>query len=135
VEHARASGDVSLVAGALRAYVQPALILDQLHDAERAVCELEAMPESSTGNRLFLPAARADISWSRGDLEGSFRMFEQLGEEQRSLGDAHGAQGTAQNLAEIEHYVVERAKRLKSLAKVYLRCELEPTRRCSSICC
>lgn len=103
VEHARKSGDGTLVAGALRQYAHRAIILHRLDDAERAYLEVEAMPESSVSHRLFLLGARAAINWYRGDLEAAFPMFEQLRKEYRSLGDMHGEQTTAVNLAEIAY--------------------------------
>ncbi len=103
VEHARASGDDTLVAGALRQYAHRAIILHRFDDAERAYCEVEAMPETSISHRLFLLGARAAINWYRGDLETAFPMFEQLCKEYRSLGDAHEEQTTAVNLAEIAY--------------------------------
>ncbi|HEY1868006.1 MAG TPA: tetratricopeptide repeat protein, partial [Candidatus Cybelea sp.] len=51
----------------------------------------------------FLLGARAAINWFRGDLETASRMFEELREKQRSLGDTHGEQNSALNLAEVEY--------------------------------
>lgn len=103
VEQARASGDDSLVAKALRQYAQRATVLCRFDEAERAYLEAEAMPETSVSHRMFLLGARAAINWFRGDLETASRMFEQLREKQRSLGDTHGEQNSALNLAEVEY--------------------------------
>jgi ATP/maltotriose-dependent transcriptional regulator MalT len=54
-------------------------------------------------HRLFLLGGRAAINWYRGDLEAAFPMFEQLRNEYRYVGDAHGEQATAVNLAEIAY--------------------------------
>ena len=103
VEQARASGDDSLVAKALRQYAQRATVLCWFDEAERAYLEAEAIPDTSVSHRIFLLGARAAIKWFRGDLETASHMFEQLREKQRSLGDTNGEQNTALNLAEIEY--------------------------------
>jgi predicted ATPase len=103
VEQARASGDDSLVDKALRQYAHRAIVLHRFDDAERAYSEVEAMPETSVSHRLFLLGARAAIDWYRGDLEAASGMFERLRTEYHSVGDAHGEQATAVNLAEIAY--------------------------------
>jgi ATP/maltotriose-dependent transcriptional regulator MalT len=103
VEQARASGDDLLVDRALRQYTHRAIVLHRLDDAKQAYSEVEAMPDTAVSNGLFPLGARAAIDWYRGDLEAAFRIFEQLRKEYRSLGDAHGEQTTAVNLAEIAY--------------------------------
>lgn len=103
VEQARASGDDLLVAKALRQYAERATVLCLFDEAERAYLQAEAIPEPSASHRMFLLGARAALNWFRGDLEAASGMFEQLRKEQHSLGDAHGEQNTALNIAELEY--------------------------------
>ena len=105
VEHARASGDVSLLARALRQYVDAAACLRRFDDAERALAQAEAIPETAVSLtlRISLLEARALLSRFRGDLETAANIYGQLRKENRSLGNAYGEQLAALNLADIEH--------------------------------
>jgi ATP/maltotriose-dependent transcriptional regulator MalT len=87
----------------LMQYAHRAIVLHRFDDAERAYSEIEAVPRASASRHLFLLGARAAINWYRGDLEAAFPMFEQLRKEYHSLGDTHGEQTTAVNLAEIAY--------------------------------
>jgi hypothetical protein len=62
----------------------------------------EAIPETSTNVRVALLGIRAHLSQHRGDLETAARTCEQLRKEHSSLGNTHGEQLAATNLAEIE---------------------------------
>jgi predicted ATPase/class 3 adenylate cyclase len=103
VEQARASGDASSLTGALVVYAYAATLLSRLDDAERALAEVEAIPESSAPRRISFLNARAYLSWVRGDLEAAARMFQQLRKEHHSLGNTNGELTTALHIAEVEH--------------------------------
>ena len=103
VEYARASGDASSLAATLGHYALLAVLLNRLDDAEPALAQAEAMPGASVSQRLYLLQARASFSQFRGDLETAARMFEQLGKENRALGNTRGQLAAAINLAEVEH--------------------------------
>jgi predicted ATPase len=103
VEHARASGDGSLLARVLCEYATTAVSLYRLEDAERAVIEAEAIPLTSANLRIRLLERRANLSHFHGDLETAARMYEQARKEHRSLGNPSGEQIAALNLAEVEH--------------------------------
>jgi predicted ATPase len=103
VECARASADASLLAAALPWYAYAAAYLQHFDDAEQALAQAEAIPQTSAVLRIRLLEARASLSSQRGDLETAARMREQLRNEFRSLGNTRGEQVTAVNLAEIEH--------------------------------
>jgi predicted ATPase len=103
VEQARASGDASLLAEALRLYALTATRLHRLGDAERALAQAEAIPATATLLRMNLLDARARLSESQGDLETAARMRERGRMEQRSLGNPRGERLAAANLAEVEH--------------------------------
>ncbi len=103
VECARASADASLLAAALRWYAYAAAYLQHFDDAEQALAQAEAIPQTSAALRIRLLETRASLSSQRGDLETAARMREQLRNEFRSLGNTRGEQVTAVNLAEIEH--------------------------------
>ncbi len=103
VEHARASGDVSLLAITLSFYATLAVLLGRLDDAEQALAQAEMLEEGSVVHRLTLLESRASLSQFRGDLETAARIFEQLRKEQRALGNARGELAAAINLAEVEH--------------------------------
>ncbi len=103
VEHARASGDNSLIAAALGQYAQTATMLDRLDDAERALNEAEAIPGNSPQIRITLLGRRAAFSQCRGDLDTAARMWEQLRAENHALGNTGTEHLVALNLAECEH--------------------------------
>jgi predicted ATPase len=103
VEQARASGDASSVARALREYAQMAVFLRRFEDAELALAQAEAIPEGSANLRILLLETRAFLSWFRGDLDTAARTHEQLREQYRSLGNGSAEQRSALNVAEIEY--------------------------------
>jgi predicted ATPase/class 3 adenylate cyclase len=103
IEQARASGDTSSLAWALRTYAIAAAFLTRLDEAERALAEAETMPETSAYWRIRLLEVRALFSWFRGDRATAAHMYEQLRKESRALGNTSGELIAALNLAEIEH--------------------------------
>ncbi len=103
VEQARASGDGSSLAAALCRYAQQATFFRRFNDAESALTQAEAIPETSTNLRLLLLETRAVVSHIRGDLETAARTWEQLRDELRTLGNARGELAGVFNLAEVEH--------------------------------
>jgi predicted ATPase len=103
VAHARASGDGSLLAGALDHYATALTFLHRFDDAEKALTEAEAIPGTPASVRVSLLYTRALLSESRGDLETAASIFERLRREHHQLGNIRGEQGSAENLAEIEH--------------------------------
>jgi predicted ATPase/class 3 adenylate cyclase len=103
VEQARASGDASSLTGALIVYAYAATLLSHLDDAESALAEVEAIPESSAPSRISFLNARASLSWFRGDLGAAARLFQQLRKEHHSLGNTNGELATALHIAEVEH--------------------------------
>jgi len=78
VEQARASNEAASLAGALRQYALAATFLTRFDDAERALTEAEAIPETSANVRIALLGIRAHLSQHRGDLETAARTCEQL---------------------------------------------------------
>lgn len=115
VELARASGDDVALAGVLREYADMATFLNRFEDAERALAQADAIPAHSANLKMGLLETRALLSAFRGDLETAARMFEQQYETHSALGNTHGAQVAAQNLAEAEH---ERGYTPRSIAIV-----------------
>jgi predicted ATPase/class 3 adenylate cyclase len=115
VEHAGAIGNNSLFARALRAYATAAASLTRFDDAEKALVQAEAIPGISPFLRILLLGTRAFVSSRRGDAETAVRMYEQLREVHRSLGDTNAEQSVALNLAEIEH---KRGHTLRAIAIV-----------------
>jgi predicted ATPase/transcriptional regulator with XRE-family HTH domain len=103
VEDARASNDRGSLAGALRQYARAATLLTRFDDAERALAEAEAIPEASAGVRISLLGIRAQLGHRSGELDTAARTYEQLRKEHRSLGNTHGEQLVAINLANLEH--------------------------------
>ena len=103
VEQARVSGDVASLAGALRQYALAATFLTRFDKAERALTEVEAMPETSANARIALLGNRATLSLHRGDLEAAVCTYEQFRKEHRSLGNAAAEQQAVHYLAEAEH--------------------------------
>jgi predicted ATPase/transcriptional regulator with XRE-family HTH domain len=103
VEQARASNDLALLAGALRQYAMAATFLARFDDADRALTEVEAIPDTSMSARIALLGIRAHLSHHRGDLETAARTYEQLRKEHSSRGNTHGDQQVAISLAELEH--------------------------------
>jgi predicted ATPase/class 3 adenylate cyclase len=115
VDYARASGDDSSLAQALCWYAGAAIFLRRFDDAERALAQTEAIPGTSANLRIRLLEERARFSLFRGDLEMATAMYEELGKEHRSLGNARGELIAAQNLAETEH---ERGQTHRAIAIV-----------------
>ncbi len=103
VEDARASGEAASLVCALHQYAMVAAFLHRFDDAERALAQAEAIPETSAKDRTALFATRAHFSFARGDFEAAARMFQQLRKEERSLGNASAEQSMALNLAEVEY--------------------------------
>jgi predicted ATPase/class 3 adenylate cyclase len=103
VEVAERCGDNKSLAAMLREYADMAIFLNRFDDADQALSQAEAIPESSASIRMGLLETRALLSAFRGDLETAAHMFEQLRQAHRSLGNTHGALVAAQNLAEVEH--------------------------------
>jgi predicted ATPase len=103
VEQARASDDVASLAGSLRQYAMAATFLNRFDDAERALTEAEAIPEASAAVRISLLGIRTHLSHRSGNLDMAARTYEQLCKEHRSLGNIHGEQLAAINLANLEH--------------------------------
>ena len=104
VEHARASGDDSLLAEALRAYATAAASLDRLDDAERALAQAEAMPGTSAYLRACVArSARIlqPVSWRSRDGGAHVRAAPQGAPLARKHSTAE--QIAALNLAEVEH--------------------------------
>ncbi len=126
VKQARASNDIASLVGALRQYAMAATFLDRFDDAERALTEADAIPETSAGARISLIGSRAHLSHHRGDLETAARMYEQLRNEHNSLGNAHGAQQVTISLAELEH------KRNRTRRAIALLREMLPAVRSGS---
>jgi predicted ATPase/class 3 adenylate cyclase len=103
VEYARASGDASLLATALCECALTSVFLHRFDDAEKTLTQAEAIPGASASLRNALLEVRALYSQFRGDLETAARLHEQLRKEHSSLGNVRREQGSAQNLAEVEH--------------------------------
>jgi predicted ATPase/class 3 adenylate cyclase len=103
IEHARASGDASSLARALRQYADAATTVYRFDDGEQALVQAEAIPGPSANLRLRLLSTRANLSQFRGDHATAARMYEQLRKENRSLGNSRGEQVATLNIAEAEH--------------------------------
>jgi predicted ATPase/class 3 adenylate cyclase len=103
VELARTSNDPSLLGSALCEYALTSVFLHRFDDAEKALTQAEAVPGTSASLRNGMLEVRALYSQFRGDLETAARMHEQLRKEHGSLGNVGREQGSAQNLAEVEH--------------------------------
>jgi predicted ATPase/class 3 adenylate cyclase len=103
VDHARKSGDDSLIARALLRYVSASTTIHELDEAERALTQAEAIPGISAYLRIELLGTRSRLSMDRGDVETAARTCEQLRQEHRSLGNSDREQTSALNLAEIEY--------------------------------
>ncbi len=103
VEQARVSGDASSLARALNRYAYTATHLSRFDDAEQALTQAEVIPRTSALLRINLLETRALFGQFRGDLETAAHVYEQLGKEHRSLGNARGEQASALEIAEIDH--------------------------------
>jgi tetratricopeptide (TPR) repeat protein len=103
IEHARASGDASSLAPALRQYANAAISVYRFDEGEQALVQAEAIPSPSANFRTRLLGTRANLSQFRGDHATAARMYEQLRKEHRSLGNSHGEQVATLNIAEAEH--------------------------------
>jgi hypothetical protein len=103
VEHARASGEAASLVCALHQCAMVAVFLHRFDDAEQALVQAEAIPETSVKDRTALFATRAHFSFARSDFETAARMFQQLRKEERSLGNTSAEQSMALNLAEVEY--------------------------------
>jgi tetratricopeptide (TPR) repeat protein len=119
VEQARISGDVALLARALRQSTQRAIGVHQIDEAERAYEEVAALHDPAMIQQTFLLAVGAALKRARGDFEAAARMFEQSLERHRALGDQHGTHTTIQNLAGVEH-TLGRSKRAADLVRSIL---------------
>jgi predicted ATPase/class 3 adenylate cyclase len=104
VHFGRQSGDAATLARALTRYATLAALANRLDEAEAAVAEAQATPETTTPNmRLSFLEIRALLSLYRGDFETAASSFEQLRKQFRALGNASEEVSVAINLAELEY--------------------------------
>jgi tetratricopeptide (TPR) repeat protein len=114
VAYARESGDRLTLAWALQAYACSLSFANRFNEAEAALAEAEAIPDTSANFRLELLRARA-LLHRRGDPETNAHIWEQLRKEHRSLGNTRDQLIAALNVAEAEH---RRGQTLRAIAIV-----------------
>ena len=113
VAYARAGGDGPTLADALQKYALINVGFGSRVDAEKALVEGESIPDASAYVRLQLMLARAQLSYAKGEAETAVRIFEQLRQQHRSLGNTHNEVVSVLIRAEIEH---ERGQTEKAIA-------------------
>jgi predicted ATPase/class 3 adenylate cyclase len=117
VAYARASGDGATLADALQKYAFVSLTFGTRGDAEaeKALAEAESIPDTSAYLRLQFLFTRAQLCGASGDTDTAVRIWEQLRQRHRSLGNTHNEVVAVLNLAEIEH---EKGKTEQAIALV-----------------
>jgi tetratricopeptide (TPR) repeat protein len=105
VAYARASGDGPTLADALQKYAFVSLAFGTSGDAEavKALVEAESIPDASAYLRLQFLTTKAQLCVANGDTDTAVRIWEQLRQRHRSLGNTHNEVVAVLNLAEIEH--------------------------------
>ncbi len=103
VAYARASGDGPTLADALQKYAFISLAFGTRGDAEKALVEAESIPNASAYLRLLFFFTKAQLCDANGDTDTAVRIWEQLRQRHRSLGNTHNEVVAVLNLAEIEH--------------------------------
>jgi predicted ATPase/class 3 adenylate cyclase len=117
VAYARASGDGPTLADALQKYAFIHVGVDARGNAraETALVEAESIPDASTYVRLQFLTTKAQLCAANGDTDAAVRIWEQLRQRHRSLGNTRNEIVAVLNRAEIEH---ERCQTDKAIALV-----------------
>jgi ATP/maltotriose-dependent transcriptional regulator MalT len=117
VAYARASGDGPTLADALQKYAFIHVGVDARGNAraEAALVEAESIPDASTYVRLQFLTTKAQLCAANGDTDAAVRIWEQLRQRHRSLGNTRNEIVAVLNRAEIEH---ERCQTDKAIALV-----------------
>ena len=103
LSRARAVGDAHTIAEALSVHSWTLAAVRRFDDAERSLAEAERLPLVSLRLRLALLNVRAFLSYHCGDLAAAARLFEQVRNEQRALGNPSRERMAMLALAEVEY--------------------------------
>ncbi len=103
VAQARAAGHGMTLAWALEQFAWNTMLLGRADDAEDALVQAEAIPDSTKQLRLRFLEKRALLAQIRGDLSMAARMYDSLRREYHALGDTRGEFVMAISQAETEH--------------------------------
>lgn len=117
VAYARASSDGPTLADALQRYAFIRVGFDARSnaEAEEALVEAASIPDASTYVRLQFLTTKAQLCAANGDTDTAVRIWEQLRQRHRSLGNTRNEIVSVLNRAEVEH---ERGQTEKAIALV-----------------
>jgi tetratricopeptide (TPR) repeat protein len=117
VAYARAGGDGPTLADALQKYAFVSLAFGPKGDAQakKALVEAESIPDASAYLRLLFLTTRAQLCAANGDTDAAVRIWEELRQRHRSLGNTRNEVVAVLNRAEIEH---ERGQTERAIALV-----------------